>query len=101
MLMADSQGLTGAAGQVDAAAGTLAALDIATPFADVSDALVGSKTSQACLWVSTRLAASVQVHARGLSSLADASRSTAADFSGTDAGVSGQFGSGHRGSVPR
>lgn len=92
MLIADSGGLTTVAAEVDASAAKLAEIDVAGPFADVSDALVGSETSQACLWVSTRLAASLQVYAEGLESLAGASRVTALDFAGTDADVAGRFG---------
>ena len=92
MLRADPQGLTSAASQVDAAADALADIDIATAFADASDAVVGSATSQACLWVSTRAAAAVQVYAEGLHGLADASRYTASDLTGTDAYVGSTFG---------
>jgi hypothetical protein len=92
MLIADSGGLTGAAGEVDAAAGALADIDVAGPFNDVSGALPGSETMQACLWVSTRLGAAVQVYADGLGKLADASRVTAQNFTGTDTGVATMFG---------
>lgn len=96
MLIADTGGLTTAAGEVDASAAALADVDVAGPFADASDALVGSRTSQGCLWVSTRLAAAVQVYAEGLGSLADASRVTARDLTGTDADVAGGFGTAPR-----
>ena len=42
MLTVDPQGLTDAAGQVEASGGVLAGLDVAGPFSTVSDALVGS-----------------------------------------------------------
>ena len=92
MLQADTGALLDSAGEVEAAAGTLADVDVATPFADASDALVGSRTSQGCLWVSTRLAASLQVWSEGLTDLAQASRVTAQDLTGTDAGVASGFG---------
>ena len=92
MLIADSGGLTGAAGEVDAAAGALADIDVAGPFNEVSGALPGSETMQACLWVSTRLGAAVQVYADGLRNLGEAARVTAQDFTGTDAGVASTFG---------
>lgn len=92
MLIADSGGLTDAATQVEACADALADVDVAGPFSTVSDALVGSQTSQACLWISTRLGAAVQVYAEGLRSLAAASRNTARDFTATDTGVAGRFG---------
>lgn len=92
MLRADSQGLASAASQVDAAADALADLDIVTPFTETADALVGSATSQACLWFSSRAGAAVQVYAEGLRALADSARQTGADFTGTDTGVSSRFG---------
>jgi hypothetical protein len=92
MLTVDPGGLTDAAGQVEASAGVLAGLDVAGPFSSVSDALVGSQTSQACLWVSTRLGAAVQVYSEGLEALASAARTSARDFAGTDHGVAAGFG---------
>jgi hypothetical protein len=92
MLTVDPQGLADAAGQVEASANALAGLDVAGPFSTVSDALVGSQTSQACLWVSTRLGAAVQVYAEGLQALAGAARTSAQDFVGTDQGVASGFG---------
>ena len=92
MLIADAGGLTGAAGEVEASAGALADIDVAGPFNDVGGALPGSQTMQACLWVSTRLGAAVQVYADGLGKLADASRVTAQNFTGTDTGVATMFG---------
>jgi hypothetical protein len=92
MLSVDPQSLTDSAGQVEASAGVLAGIDVAGPFSAVSDALVGSQTSQSCLWVSTRLGAAVQVYAEGLEALAGAARASAADFAGTDHGVASGFG---------
>lgn len=96
MLIADSGSLTDAASRVDACAGALADVDVAGPFADVSDALVGSETSQGCLWLSTRLGAAVQVYAERLHGLAGAARATAADLTNTDHGVAGAYGTGPR-----
>jgi hypothetical protein len=92
MLRVDFSALSGAADGVDASADALADVDVAGPFGDVSDALVGSQTSEACLWVSTRVGAAVQVYADRLHSLADASRTTVQDFTLTDGGVAGGFG---------
>jgi hypothetical protein len=92
MLQADIGALTDAAGEVESEAAILADLDVATPFADASDALVASRTSEACLWVSTRLGAALQVYADGLGALAQASRVTAQDLSGTDRSVASGFG---------
>ncbi|MBO0846320.1 MAG: hypothetical protein J2P22_12990 [Nocardioides sp.] len=96
MLIADSGSLTDAAARVDACADGLADVDVAGPFSDVSDALVGSETSQGCLWLSTRLGAAVQVYAQRLHNLADASRSTATDLTNTDHNVAGAYGTGPR-----
>jgi hypothetical protein len=92
MLVADAGALTSAAGQVEATAGALADIDVAGPFGEVSDALVGSQTSQACLWVSTRMGAAVQVYADRLRDLAGSSRHTAADLTRTDRNVADSFG---------
>jgi hypothetical protein len=92
MLTVDHSGLTAAAGQVEASASVLADIDVAGPFSTVSDALVGSKTSQSCRWVSTRLGAAVQVYSEGLQALAGAARNSARDFAGTDHGVASGFG---------
>jgi hypothetical protein len=92
MLVAEPSALTSAAGQVDGIAGTLADVDVASPFAEAADALVGSETSQACLWVSTRLGAAVQVYADRVRNLADAARLTAVDLSCTDDTVGRSFG---------
>jgi hypothetical protein len=91
MLTVDPQGLSEAAGQVETSADVLAALDVAGPFSAVSDALVGSRTSQSCLWVSTRLGAAVQVYSEGLQALAGAARTSARDFDRTDDGVASGF----------
>jgi len=92
MLVADTGALSSAAGQVDTTAAALADIDVASPFGEVSDAVVGSETSQACLWVSTRLGAAVQVYADRLRDVSAASRGTAADLGGTDHAVAGTFG---------
>jgi hypothetical protein len=96
MLIADSGALTDAAARVDACADGFADVDVAGPFADVADALVGSETSEACLWLATRLGAAVQVYAERLHALADAARSTAVDLTTTDHGVAAGFQSGAR-----
>lgn len=96
MLTADTAGLASAGTRVDSIADALEDLDVATPFADVSDALVGSATSQACLWLSSRLGAAVQVYAEGLHALADASRRTGLDLANTDDVVASGFGPGLR-----
>lgn len=93
MLVAEPSALHGAAGQVDGIADALADVDVAGPFGEVSDALVGSETSQACLWTSTRLGAAVLVYADRLRLLAAASRGTAADLTATDESAGRAFGS--------
>ena len=96
MLIVDGGGLTDAASAVEATAGTLEDLDVAGPFATASDALAGSRTSESCLWVSTRLGAALQVYAEGLRSLASAVRTSAQDFATTDADVAAGLAGGPR-----
>lgn len=91
MLEFDVQEVVPVAGQVENAGEALADIDVAGPFADVSDALVGSQVAQSCLWVSTRLGAAVQVYAEGLGVLATNVRETSADFADTDGGVAGRM----------
>lgn len=92
MLVSDASSLTSAAGQVAGIADALADIDVASPFADASDGVPGSETSQACLWVSTRLGAAVQVYADRLRHLGGASSATADVLTGTDDLVAGGFG---------
>ena len=91
MLVVETSSLSTAAGQVDGIADALADVDVAGPFADVSDALVGSETSQACLWVSTRLGAAVQVYADRLRRLGGASAVTGETFAAVDDAVGQAF----------
>lgn len=88
MLIIDAGQVVPAAAAVDGAAGALADVDVASPFASVTDALPGSQVSQSCLWVSTRLGAAVQVYAERISGLAAAARCTAVDVERTDGAVS-------------
>jgi hypothetical protein len=83
-----------AVGRVDAAASAILDVDAVTPFSAAGEALPGSQVAQACLWVSTRLGAALQVYGDSLGSLATAARETAATVSAADAGVSTQLGRG-------
>ncbi len=96
MLNFDAPAAVSAAGQVQTAGSALADIDVAGPFAEVSDALVGSQVAQSCLWVSTRLGAAVQVFAEDLGILATNVQETAADFAGTDESVSTMISGGGR-----
>lgn len=80
-----------AAGRVDAAASAILDVDAVTPFSASGEALPGSQVAQACLWVSTRLGAALQVYGDRVGSLATAARDTAATVSAADAGVSTQL----------
>lgn len=92
MLTADLEGLRAAADTAEAAAAELRALDVTTPFNDVGAALPGSSTTQACLWIGTRLGAALQVYADGVDSLAGSARSVADLLESTDAGVGSLLG---------
>ncbi len=60
-LAADPATLDAASDDLAATAAAVQAVDVAGPFAPVPDALPGSATAEAALWVSTRTAAAVQV----------------------------------------
>ncbi|MBA2954698.1 hypothetical protein GON03_10215 [Nocardioides sp. MAH-18] len=90
--MVESASLVSAGGQVDGIADALADIDVASPFGEVSDGLVGSETSQACLWVSTRLGAAVQVYADRIRHVAGSARGTAELFDTADGAVAQAFG---------
>lgn len=80
-----------AAGRVDAAASAILDVDAVTPFSASGEALPGSQVAQACLWVSTRLGAALQVYGDRVGSLASAARQTAATVSDVDGGASTRF----------
>jgi hypothetical protein len=75
VLEADYSAIGTAGTGFSAAAGRLRDIDVAGPLSAAQDAVVGSRTSEACLWVASRLGSSVQVYAdrvEAMSSLADA-----------------------------
>lgn len=87
MLRADTGGLVTAGSRVAAAASALRDVDATTPFTTAGQALPASQVSQACVWVSTRLGAAVQVYADRLDSVGTAATCTASDLDTTDAAV--------------
>lgn len=91
MVAIDPAAVLAVAGTVEQSAARVAALDAATPFVDAGEALAGSATTQACVWVSSRLGAALQCWAEGLDSTAAAARATARDAMLTDCSVSDGF----------
>lgn len=89
--------MVSAASQVRSAATALHDIDATTPFTTAAAALPGSQVSQSCVWLSTRLGASLQVWADRLEALAAATNLTAADLDLTDQDVATVM----RGATPR
>ncbi len=91
MLEADYSAIGTAGTGFSAAAGRLRDADVAGPLTAVQDALVGSKTSQACLWVSTRVGSAVQVYADNIESMSDLATATVDSYEGVDTATGQQF----------
>jgi hypothetical protein len=91
MLEADYSSIGSAATGFSATAGRLRNADVAGPFSAAQDGLVGSKTSQACLWVATRLGASAQVYADRVEALSQLATATVDSYQHTDAAKGSQF----------
>lgn len=91
MLQADYSSIGSAATGFSASAARLRDVDVAGPLSTVQDALVGSQTSQACLWVATRMGAAVQVYADDVEALSQLARATVDSYEHTDAVQASQF----------
>ncbi|MFS0704431.1 hypothetical protein AB6N23_07910 [Cellulomonas sp. 179-A 9B4 NHS] len=76
----DPAALDTAADEWDAAGAAVRAADVAGPFTLVPEGLPGSATADASLWVSTRLAAAVQVLGERLQGAGAAAAGSAEDF---------------------
>jgi hypothetical protein len=83
----EPRALGDAAGHVDAAAASLACLDVACPFRAAGDALPGSATLSACEWTGTGLVAAVDAFADHLVDLCETARRVAGDAVRTDEDV--------------
>jgi len=88
----DTEALDEASARLAAVAGDLAEIDVAGPFAPVANALGGSRTGMACLWVSSRLGAALQVYAEHAESMAHRASETAESYRSADASVAGRLG---------
>lgn len=84
MVEADYSSIGSAATGFGATAGRLRDADVAGPLSSVQDSLVGSQTSQACLWVATRLGAAVQVFADDVASMGKLATATVDSYAHTD-----------------
>jgi len=91
MLEADYSSIGSAATGFSASAGRLRDADVAGPLSVAQDALVGSRTSEAALWVATRLGSSVQVYADDVDALAKLATATVDSYQHTDDVQGGQF----------
>lgn len=88
---ADYSAIGNAGTGFSAAAGRLREVDVAGPFNTVQDALVGSRTSEASLWVATRLGAAVQVYADDVESMSELASATVDNYESTDAATQTQY----------
>ena len=88
----DPTALEDASSELSAAAAGLRDADVAGPFGGVGDALPGSRTSIAAVWVSTRLGAAVQVYADRLDDMAGVAADTAASYRCVDQTVAERLG---------
>jgi hypothetical protein len=84
MLEADYSSIGSAATGFSSTAGRLRDADVAGPLSSVQDSLVGSQTSQACLWVATRLGAAVQVFADDVEAMSQLATATVDSYDHTD-----------------
>ena len=57
---------------------------MAGPLSSVQESLVGSQTSQACLWVATRLGAATQVYADDVEAMSQLATATVDSYDHTD-----------------
>ncbi len=84
--------LDDAAARIAAAAGALGCLDVGSPVVASRDGLPGSETARGCLWLATRLDATLDVWAEGLLDLCDSARAVARDAVATDRDVADDHG---------
>jgi hypothetical protein len=81
-----------AATDLEAAAAALQEVDVAGPFAGVDGALPGSATAGAAVWVSTRVAAAVQVLGENVRGMSASASGSAAGYRGAESSVQSRFG---------
>ena len=87
----DTAALGTAATALEAAAAALQAADVAGPFSGVPEALAGSATSEAAIWVSTRVAAAVQVLGENVRGMSVSATSTADAYGSADGAADNRF----------
>jgi len=81
----DLAALDTAANDLAKAGDALQAVDVAGPFAPIAQALPGTQTAEAAVWVSTRMGAAVQVVGEHVHAMATSARKSAAAYRETDA----------------
>ena len=87
----DISALDTAAGELRTEAAALRDADVAGPFAPIAEALPGTQTAEAAVWVSTRLGAAVQVFAGNVQAMAASASGTAKDYRDADAAAHGRM----------
>jgi len=87
----DIAALDTAATELDAVAANLRAADVAGPFAPIGEALPGTQTAEAAVWVSTRIGAAVQVMGDQVAAMSASASGTAASYRASDAAVGERF----------
>ncbi len=90
-VVVDISALDTAAGALESAAASLQDIDVAGPFSGIDAALPGSATAEAAVWVSTRVAAAVQVMGENVRGMATSATATAAGYRGADAAAQDRF----------
>lgn|GEM_PF-801632 len=81
----DLAALDTAASELGKIGDALQAVDVAGPFAPIAQALPGTQTAEAAVWVSTRMGAAVQVVGDHVHAMATSARKSAAAYRETDA----------------
>ncbi|HSE72479.1 MAG TPA: hypothetical protein VLA97_17055 [Nocardioidaceae bacterium] len=94
---ADPGAIDAAANELSAIAGAVHDVDVAGPFVPVGDALPGSRTGPASIWVSSRLGAAVALLGDHVQDMARSAEQSAESYRSTDQQIGLRFG----GMVPR
>jgi hypothetical protein len=89
---ADAGELQAAGSRLSGVASSIKSLDVAGPFRPVSDALPGSRTGPASIWVSSRLAAAALVYSDAVSELGSAATASATAYRSADQSAAATLG---------
>lgn len=81
---ADADELQNAGSSLSEVASNIRSLDIAGPFGPISEALPGSRTGAASIWVSSRLAAATMVYGDAVGELGSSASASATSYRSAD-----------------